>query len=103
MKPFLAVLAVTLALPASALARPAQDQPTVLRQAAAVHALGTDVAAPDQQASKLPASGPVVVSSDGFDWSAAGIGAASAIVLLLAMLGTGSVVRRRRHPSVVAF
>ena len=102
MKPFLAVLAVTLALPVSALARPAQDQP-VRHQAPAVHALGTDVAAPDQQASKLPTSGPVVVSSDGFDWSAAGIGAASGIVLLLAMLGAGSVVRRRRHTSAAAF
>jgi hypothetical protein len=111
MKPFLAVLAVTLALPAGALARPAQDPQTV-RQSPQVtrnisipsHPLGTDVAAPDQQASRLPASVPVPPSAGhGFDWGSAGIGAASGISLLVAMLGTTVLVRRRRHPSVAAF
>ncbi len=113
MKPFLAVLAVILALPMSAFARtdgPRQDpritsgSPDVVHSAPAVHALGTDVAAPDQQASKLPTNVPVAVPrDDGFDWAAASIGAAGAIGLLVAMLGATAVLRRRRHPSVAAF
>jgi hypothetical protein len=56
-------------------------------------ALGTDVAAPDQQSpveSPSPASG-----GSGFGWSDAGIGAGGAVVLA-ASLAAGLMLRRRR-------
>lgn len=130
MKPLFAVLALVLALPASALAKPAdlRENPQVrgsslaassvvaapkqdLRapdqngpqvRVAAVQARGTDVAAADQQVQRTPVTVPVAVPhADGFDWSAAGIGAAAGIVLLAGLLGTGFSLRRRqtRHPS----
>jgi hypothetical protein len=54
-KPFLVILVVALALPASALARPADPRPhpPITGDSlgiALIHARGTDVAAPDQQA-----------------------------------------------------
>jgi hypothetical protein len=129
MKPFLAILAVALALPMSAFAAPADlrqapgvtsgslgvtnpqqdlrnpDQRVpVVHSAPAVHALGTDVAARDQQASEPPTGVRISVPrDDGFDWAAASIGAAGGIALLVAMLGTTVALRRRRRPSVAAF
>jgi hypothetical protein len=127
-KPLLVILAVALALPVSAFARPAdmRNDPqvtsgspgaTVQRQdlrnsdrqglgvrQAPVQARGTDVAAPDQQSPIPPASVRVTAPrGDGFDWASASIGAAVAIVLLAAMLGMTAVLRRRRHTSVAAF
>lgn len=130
MKPLFAVLAVVLAVPASALAKPAdprdssqvrggslaaspelaspkQDLRTPDQQGPRVHvapvqARGTDVAAPDQQSGPTPVTVPVAAPhADGFDWSAAGIGAAAGIVLLAGVLGTGFTRRRRqaRYPS----
>ena len=123
MKPLFAILAVVLAMPASALAKPvdpsqvrggslaaspaltspkpdlrAPDQVTP----APVQARGTDVAAPDQQSGPTPVTVPAAAPhADGFDWSAAGIGAAAGIVLLAGVLGTGFSLRRRqaRHPT----
>jgi hypothetical protein len=71
------------------------DAPHVAR-VEPVQARGTDVAAPDQQAPPASSTIPVAVSNAaGFDWGAAGIGAAAGIAFLTAMLGT--VVLRRRH------
>ena len=127
MKPLFAILAVVLAMPASALARPvdpsqvrggslaasttltapkpdlrAPDQQSPRVHVAAVQARGTDVAAPDQQSGQTPVTVPVAVPhADGFDWSAAGIGAATGIALLIVLLGTGFSLRQRqaRRPS----
>ena len=130
MKPLFAVLALLLAMPASALAKPedlrnsqpvrsgslaaspalaspkqdlrAPDQQAPRVQVAPVQARGTDVAAPDQQSGPTPVTVPVAAPhADGFDWSAAGIGAAAGIVLLAGVLGTGFSLRRRqaRPPS----
>jgi hypothetical protein len=106
-KPFLAILAVALVLPASALARPVDPRPhpPVTGDSlgiALVHARGTDVAAPDQQAPIPPPSVRVAAPrGDGFDWASASIGAAVGIALLTVMLGTTALLRRRRH--VAAF
>jgi hypothetical protein len=105
-KPFLAILALTLALPVSAFARPADVRhvPQVTSGSLHVTVSGTDVAAPDQQSPIPPASVRVTAPrGDGFDWASASIGAAVAIVLLAVMLGMTAVLRRRRHPSVAAF
>jgi hypothetical protein len=74
--------------------------------AEAVQARGTDVAAPDQQASK-PAPAPVTEAEPGsgdFDWADAGIGAATAASLLGISLAGGIAIRRRqqRRPSALA-
>ena len=130
MKPLFAVLAVMLAFPASALAEPADlrssqqvrsgslaaspalaspkqdlrapDQQDPRVHVAPVQARGTDVAAPDQQSPPPPVSVPVAVRhADGFDWNAAGIGAAAGIALLTGLLGAAFTRRRRqaRQPS----
>jgi hypothetical protein len=126
MKPLFTVLALMLALPASALAKPddlRNSQPVRSGSLAASPALaspkqdlrapdrdpvapvpvrGTDVAAPDQQSPRPPVSVPVPVPhADGFDWNAAGIGAAAGIALLTGLLATGLTRRRRqaRRPS----
>jgi hypothetical protein len=66
-----------------------------------VQAKGTNVAAPDQQASTLPANTPpadVAASDDGgFDWSDAGIGAATAVSLMGISLAGGMTIRRRHR------
>jgi hypothetical protein len=60
-------------------------------------ALGTDVAAPDQQASK-PASAPVSTSSDsGLDLADAGVIAGAAIAAF-AIAGAAGLRRRRSTP-----
>jgi hypothetical protein len=132
MKFFLTVLAVTLALPTAALAGPAdlrsdpqvsssslgsspalaaprQELGAADRRAVsplAIQARGTDVSAPDQQASPPPETIAVAVpapSATSFDYGAAGIGAAAAIVLVTTGLGLVAALRRRhtRRPSVV--
>jgi hypothetical protein len=127
MKVIIAVLAVALVLPASALAMPTssveQDPP-----GSNVTAIGTDVAAPDQQspatgASHLPAIGtdaaaadqqapsfapppvrvvPVEAPDSGFDATDAGMGAAGAAILMCVALGGAMTIRRRRQPAAVA-
>jgi hypothetical protein len=115
MKFMFAVLVVTLALPAGALAAPADSRSESQHLGASdrhawsqlvVHARGTDVAAPDQQASTAPETISVSApapSAHSFDYGAAGIGAAVAIVLITAAFGLGLGLRRRnaRQPSVV--
>jgi hypothetical protein len=60
-------------------------------------ATGTDVSAPDQQASApAPSSAPTSAASE-FDWADAGIGAAIATGLLAIALAGGITVRRRQH------
>jgi hypothetical protein len=71
----------------------------------ALHAKGTDVAAPDQQASTR-STAPVIdytppaidsaADDGGFDWADAGIGAA-ATAALVAMSLAGAVTLRRRQ------
>ncbi len=86
-----------------ALASPKQDLRAPDRDTVApVPVRGTDVAAPDQQSPPRPVSVPVSVRhADGFDWNAAGIGAAAGIALLTSLVGTGFTRRRRqaRRPS----
>jgi hypothetical protein len=82
---------------------------------------GTDVATPDQQnplprharpVSRRPTDGarhvatltptPTATTADsGFQWGDAGIGAAGAVAILLAGLGTVLMIRRRRLPEPV--
>jgi hypothetical protein len=62
-------------------------------------AQGTDVAAPDQQASKrgpVPAFESDPASGD-FDWGDAGICAATALALMGVSLAGGMTLRRRQH------
>ena len=59
-------------------------------------ATGTDVAAPDQQASTGAVAPAPASVTDGFDWADAGIGAAGAASLLGVSLAGGLVLRRRR-------
>ncbi len=124
MKFFLTVVAVMLALPTAAFARPAdlrydpqvssgslgsspalaapgQDLRAPDRRAAshiAVQAPGTDVAARDQQASPAPETLAVAASApsaSSFDYGAAAIGAAAAIVLVITGFGLVLTMRRR--------
>ena len=62
-------------------------------------ALGTDVAAPDQQASKPVAL--TVSTGDDFDWAAAGVGALAGTALA-AFAIAGAVGLRRRPPTPLA-
>ena len=91
-----AVALVALAFPAGSVAAPDERvRPPAVAPAIPPHlkAIGTDVAAPDQQSPIVPAQ-PESVSS-GFDWSDAGIGAGSAAVVLAASLAAGLTFRRR--------
>jgi hypothetical protein len=90
-----------LASPKQDLRAPDQTGPRV--RVAPVQARGTDVAAPDQQSGPTPVTVAVVPHADGFDWSAAGIGAGAGVALLTGLLGTGFSLRRRqaRRPSAV--
>ena len=118
------IAAVTLALfafPATALAiddARAPDQRTDEEIPSRLATIGTDVAAPDQQASHYhsvqghlpssPADAPLnadsASSGSGFDWSDAGAGAAGAACLIALSVGGVTVLRRRdrRPPSAVA-
>jgi hypothetical protein len=58
-------------------------------------AIGTDVAAPDQQSSPRGVIVPTESASSGFDWADAGIGAAGA-VSLLGIAFAGALAFRRR-------
>jgi hypothetical protein len=65
-----------------------------------LEAKGTDVAAPDQQASTrstAPAIELVADDDGGFDWADAGIGAVTAASLLGISLAGGMTLRRRHH------
>jgi hypothetical protein len=77
----------------------------------ALHAKGTDVAAPDQQAPKFPSRVEVYrappstpQAAGGFDWADAGVGAGGAALLVTISLGAALTFRRRqgRSPSVIA-
>jgi hypothetical protein len=111
-KAIIAVFAVVFAIPAGAVADPnpappnargtdvaATDQQTPIAPPARLPATGTDVAASDQQA---PTVGPAPISvahaDGGFDWSDAGVGALSAVLVASASLGAAVLVRRR-HPA----
>jgi hypothetical protein len=63
-------------------------------------AVGTDVAAPDQQSSPRGVSIPTESASDdgGFDWADAGIGAAGAVSLFGIALAGALALRRRSSP-----
>jgi hypothetical protein len=113
MKPLIAVLAVLLVLPASALAKPmdARDDtritssslgaaPTSLRVPRHLPANGTDVAAPDQQSPKVaPGRAPVPVSaSSDFAWSDALVGAGAALGVVALALAGMVATRRVRVP-----
>jgi hypothetical protein len=101
-----------LAFPAGALAAPsdlrAPDQRTASDLAPRLEAAGTDVAAPDQQASTtsaVPVAAPAPASvADGFDWGDAGIGSAGAAAVVALALSGGIALRRRRldSPSALA-
>jgi hypothetical protein len=75
----------------------APDQQTTRAVPPRLPAIGTDVAAPDQQAS-APDDSPAPPSAvSEFDWSDAGIGAGVATGLLAIALAGGITVRRRQH------
>jgi hypothetical protein len=107
-KTVIAVIAVVLAIPASALADPnpappsargtdvaAPDQQSPITLPPNVAAAGTDVAAPDQQAPIVaPAPVSVAPADSAFDWSDAGMGAITAA--FAASFGAAVFVRRRR-------
>ena len=97
-------------VPSSSLGVPpdlrAPDQQTPRADPSHLPATGTDVAAPDQQAST---GAPDAVSAPEpaggeFDWTDAGIGAAGAASLLGISLAGGIALRRRqqRDPSAIA-
>ena len=112
MKAIVAALAVTAALPAAASAHPtdlrydSQVRSSSLGAAPAVQvpkhlpAMGTDVAAPDQQSPIEPASRtPVPASpsaSDDFAWNDALAGAGATLGAFTLALGGAAVVKRRR-------
>jgi hypothetical protein len=122
MKRCIAVLGLAcFAFPGAALAAPAPEDPRLDpriqsgslgvpphlagRHPSQLPAVGTDVAAPDQQASKLVVAPASASDTSGFDWSDAGIGAAGAVTLLGISLAGGMVVVRRRQtrgPSALA-
>ena len=101
------VVLALLAFPAGAVAAPydlrAPDQRTESDLSPRLEATGTDVAAPDQQAS-APSAVPVPVpapasAADGFDWGDAGIGSAGAAAVIALALSGGIVLRRRQTHS----
>jgi hypothetical protein len=104
-----AVALALLAFPAGALAGPdlRTEQPVrggslgvapgVMPQ---LEAKGTDVAAPDQQASTRSTPPAIDFAADddgGFDWGDAGIGAATAASVLGISLAGGMTLRRRQR------
>ena len=108
MKRCIASLFVALvAFPSAAFAIPPEhvrrhwEPPPLVRSDSAVRpshlpALGTDVAAPDQQASK-PAPAPVSSSDSGPDWADAGVIAGAALAAF-AIAGAVGLRRRRTAP-----
>jgi hypothetical protein len=110
MKRYIAAVALAfLAFPGSTLAM--QDvrggSLGVAAHLAQPQAKGTDVAAPDQQASTRSTSPAIELVADddsGFDWGDAGIGAATAASLLGISLAGGMTLRRRhrRGPALPA-
>jgi hypothetical protein len=106
-KAIIAVLAVVLAIPAAAVARTDAAQPVAVGTDVAapdqqnpivapghLTAIGTDVAAPDQQAPAAPAPAPHADS--GFDWSDAGLGALTGALVVSASIGAAVSIRRRQ-------
>ena len=69
--------------------------------AAPVSAKGTDVAAPDQQASKPAPAPESQPAGDDFDWADAGVGALAGTALA-AFAIAGAVGLRRRPPTPLA-
>jgi hypothetical protein len=115
MKALTAAVVVALAVPTAASAadspNPAPEGPIPVTGATRLPALGTDVAAPDQQAPNFPSQVTVyrpqsstAEATGGFDWADAGIGAGGAALLLTVSLGAGLTLRRRqaRPPSAIA-
>jgi hypothetical protein len=107
MKVPITALAVALALPTAASAADtpylAPEGPVPVTGAARLPALGTDVAAPDQQAPKFPSRVTVyrpqpstAQATGGFDWADAGVGAGGAALLLTTSLGAALTLRRRQ-------
>ena len=108
MKRLIAVVALAIfAFPSGAVAMridaPRQDSPPAPRVAPHLPALGTDVAAPDQQ-SPVVSSAPVPVAGGSeFDWGDAGIGAGGALAVLALSLGSVVTLRRRvRRTAAIA-
>ena len=69
-----------------------------------LEAKGTDVAAPDQQASTRstpPTVEFVTADESGFDWGDAGVGAAAAASLMGISFAGGVALRRHRRSAVV--
>ena len=99
MKRLIAVVALAIFDP------PRQDPPPAPRVAPHLPAIGTDVAAPDQQ-SPVVSSAPVTVPVSGgseFDWSDAGIGAGAALAVLALSFGSVVTIRRRvRRTAAIA-
>jgi hypothetical protein len=85
----------SLGIPPELASRPAVPSHLVGRHLPAV---GTDVAAPDQQSSPPGVSIPTESASSGFDWTDAGIGAAGTMSLLGIALAGAVVLRRRSSP-----
>lgn len=100
-----ALALVGLAFPAGSIAAPDERvRPPRVAPVLAPHlpATGTDVASPDQQSPIAPPASAPASGGSGFDWSDAGIGAGSAIVLLALSLAAGLTFRRRRGASALA-
>jgi hypothetical protein len=120
-------LLIALALPAAAAGArapsPTPERPRTFELDSRLRAIGTDVAAPDQQAPRDPSrprlQGPPIFptrttvyrppsstsqAASGFDWADAGIGAGGAALLMTISLGAAVTVRRRhgRRSSAIA-
>jgi hypothetical protein len=80
----------------------APDQRTDYAVPRHLDATGTDVAAPDQQASTGAVAPASASAPDAFDWAEAGPGAAGAASLLGISLAGGFALRRRQHRRVSA-
>ena len=100
MKAFLAMLAVALAVPVSAVAHSDVPAPRGTPVTAHLHptARGTDVAAADQQVPIPPTTAPHARATSNFDTGAAAIGAGGALVLVAMALG-GVLMLRRSFPA----
>jgi hypothetical protein len=117
MKILVAAIAIALLVPAGAIADiPDQSRPDIgpsrpvgmppHLSGSHPSALGTDVAASDQQSPVQRPAGAVAPSpaadASGFEWDDAAVGAAAAITLV-AMTGVaGTALRRRRRASALA-
>lgn len=103
-----AVAAITLALPASAVAQHQDLRGEHARDAARQSELKQDLRMPDRRvpdtgvrvppiAPPAPVTRLVQIESDGFDWGDAGIGAAGGLAILTLASGMAAVATRRRR------